>query len=122
MKKLFLIISLLAILSTVFFLNRSRNYDTQVAKILDEIPVQDKKSLENLLRRELWYDQFAFTLFGSKAVAIAGYSPKLPAGNIHHRPFRNIRKDEFEAWERHNHYFQSENFLWKTDKISWKYS
>lgn len=114
LQSLFLVICILCVgfsSSRIDKLEGSHSQDIE-KRILKKIPISEQQSLDNFLYRLIGQRQFGFALFGSKAVAIAGYSSVVSAGNLHYSPFEHIRKPEFEAWKKHKHYFQSDNFLW----------
>lgn len=114
LQRLFPVMCILCVVfssSRIDRLEGSHSHDIE-KQILKKIPLSEQKSLDHFFRRIIGQDQFGFALFGSKAVALTGYFPVVPAGNLHYSPFEHIRKSEFEAWKKYKHYFQSHNFLW----------
>jgi len=101
-----------------FFLSLSLFFVIESRSTHAKIPAKERESLENFLHRVIGQDHFGFALFGSKAIALTGYFPIVPSGNVHCFSCSEMQRDEFRAWRKYKKLLSSENFIWTKTRLS----
>lgn len=87
------------------------SHENKIIKYIESISQQDREILKDFFHKLLFYQGFAYTLFGDKPISIEIFDLEEK-----HKELFSISSEGYKAWKKYAHLFSSPNYIFIFDE------